>query len=142
MSLLVSCSAVALAALVGLPLGGWLALGRFPGRRFCVLLAESLMGLPPVVVGLAVYLVLAPAGYAFTPQAMVLAQFLVVVPILTALTRQVVTDLDEEYHEQLRSLGVSRVRAIPTPAARRPRAGWSRPGSPVSGARSARWVPC
>jgi len=120
LSLRVSLTAVALAALVGLPFGAWLALHRFRGRRAVVAVIDAFMGLPPVVVGLAVYLFLAPRGplgaleWLFRPAAMILAQFLVVLPILAALTRQVVEDLWEEYEEQLRSLGVSPLRAIPT----------------------------
>jgi len=120
LSLGVSCAAVLAAVLVGLPFGAWLALRRFPGRRALIVLVESMMGLPPVVVGLVVYLALARdgpfggLGWLFSPAAMVIAQFLVVLPIVTALTRQAMTDLWEEYGEQLRSLGVSRNRAIPT----------------------------
>ena len=120
LSLLVSLGAVAFAALVGLPLGAWIATHRFRGRRLAVLVNDACMGLPPVVVGLVVYLLLAPRGplggldWLFTPKAMILAQFLVVLPILSALTRQVVEDLWEEYAEQLSSLGVSPTRAVPT----------------------------
>jgi len=120
LSLRVSVTAVLLAALVGLPFGAWLALNRFRGRRLVVVLNDALMGLPPVVVGLVVYLLLARSGpfggleWLFKREAMVLAQFLVVLPILAALSRQVVEDLWEEYAEQLKSLGVSRNRAIPT----------------------------
>ncbi|MHC4408652.1 MAG: ABC transporter permease [Planctomycetota bacterium] len=120
LSLRVSVTAVLLAALVGLPFGAWLALNRFRGRRLVVVLNDALMGLPPVVVGLVVYLLLARSGplggleWLFRREAMILAQFLVVLPILAALSRQVVEDLWEEYAEQLKSLGVSRNRAIPT----------------------------
>jgi len=111
LSLLVSGSAVILAALIGLPLGAALALGSFPGRGVVVVLINAFMGLPPVVVGLAVYLLLSragplgPFGLLFTPTAMVVAQTLLVLPIIAALARQVVADLWEEYGEQLRSLG-------------------------------------
>ncbi|MCZ6465043.1 MAG: ABC transporter permease [Proteobacteria bacterium] len=120
LSLQVSGMATVLASLVGLPLGGWVAVARFPGRRLAVVLLNALMGLPPVVVGLLVYLLLSrsgPAGtlgWLFTPQAMVIAQVVLITPIVAALTRQVVEDLWQEYAEQLRSLGVSAVRAIPT----------------------------
>ncbi len=119
-SLWVSSSALVLAAGVGLPLGGAVALLRFPGRRIAAVGLNALMGLPPVVVGLVVYLTLSRSGplgflgWLFTPTAMVIAQFLLITPILAALTRQVVEDLWEEYDEQLRSLGASRLRAIPT----------------------------
>ncbi|MEE8476627.1 MAG: ABC transporter permease [Myxococcota bacterium] len=119
-SLWVSSSALVLAAGVGLPLGGAVALLRFPGRRIAAVGLNALMGLPPVVVGLVVYLTLSRSGplgflgWLFTPTAMVIAQFLLITPILAALTRQVLEDLWEEYDEQLRSLGASRLRAIPT----------------------------
>ena len=120
LSLTVSLSAVAIAAAIGLPLGAAVALGRFPGRSGVIVALNALMGLPPVVVGLAVYLSLSRAGplgalgLLFTPGAMVIAQALLVLPIVAALTRQTVEDLWTEYCEQLVSLGVSRARAIPT----------------------------
>ena len=120
LSLQVSLTAVGLAALVGLPLGAALALLRFPGRRLLTVAMNALMGMPPVVVGLIVYLLLSRAGplgvlgLLFTPTAMIVAQFLLVVPIVAALARQVVEDLWSEYEEQLRSLGASPARAIPT----------------------------
>jgi tungstate transport system permease protein len=120
LSLEVSLAALALAALVGLPLGGFVALVRFPGRRVVVVSLNALMGLPPVVVGLLVYLMLSRSGplgglgWLFTPTAMVLAQFVLITPIVAALTRQVMEDLWVEYEFPLRSLGSSPVRAIPT----------------------------
>jgi tungstate transport system permease protein len=120
LSLQVSLSAVALAALVGMPLGAVVALFRFPGRGALVVVLNALMGLPPVVVGLFVYLMLSRAGplgefgLLFTPTAMVIAQAILVTPIIAALTRQTVEDLYAEYREQLRSLGVGPLRAIPT----------------------------
>jgi len=120
LSLRISLSAVALAALLGMPLGAALALLRFPGRGALVVLLNALMGLPPVVVGLFVYLMLSRAGplgefgLLFTPTAMVIAQAILVTPIIAALTRQTVEDLHAEYQEQLRSLGVGALRAIPT----------------------------
>jgi tungstate transport system permease protein len=120
LSLQISLSAVALAALVGMPLGAALALVRFPGRSALVVLLNAFMGLPPVVVGLFVYLMLSRAGplgelgLLFTPTAMVIAQAILVTPIVAALTRQTVEDLYAEYQEQLRSLGVGPLRAIPT----------------------------
>ncbi|WP_043744730.1 ABC transporter permease [Paramagnetospirillum magneticum] len=113
LSVLVSGMAVLLAALIGLPLGAVLALSSFPGRGALVVMLNAFMGLPPVVVGLGVYLLLSragplgEAGLLFTPSAMVAAQTLLVLPIVAALSRQVVADLWEEYGEQLRSLGVS-----------------------------------
>ena len=116
----VSVSAVLLATLIALPLGGALALYRFPGRRGLVVLLNALMGLPPVVAGLVVYLLLSrtgplgPWGLLFTPGAMILAQCVLVTPIIAALSRQVLEDLWREYAEQLRSLGAGRARAIAT----------------------------
>jgi tungstate transport system permease protein len=120
LSLRISLSAVALAVLIGMPLGAALALARFPGRSALVVLLNACMGLPPVVVGLFVYLMLSRAGplgelgLLFTPTAMVIAQAILVTPIIAALTRQTVEDLYDEYREQLRSLGVSGLRAVPT----------------------------
>ena len=119
LSLKVSLAAVALAAAVGLPVGAALALFRFPGRGALVVFMNALMGLPPVVVGLIVYLLLSRAGplgvlgLLFTPTAMIFAQMLLVTPIIAALTRQVVEDLWDEYEEQLRSLGAGPARALP-----------------------------
>ena len=118
LSLRVSLSAVLLATAVALPLGAAVALFRFPGRTGIVVLLNALMGLPPVVVGLIVYLLLSRAGplgvlgLLFTPTAMIVAQVLLVVPIVAALTRQVVEDLWVEYEEQLRSLGAGPGRAL------------------------------
>ena len=110
LSLQVSLSAVGLAALIGLPLGAAVALFRFPGRVAVAALLNAFMGLPPVVVGLIVYLALSRAGplgvlgLLFTPAAMIIAQCLLVIPIVAALTAQTVADLYEEYDEALRSL--------------------------------------
>jgi tungstate transport system permease protein len=119
-SLAVSLGAVVLATLVGLPLGAALALFRFPGRHTVTVLLNALMGLPPVVVGLVVYLLLSRSGplgvlgLLFTPTAMVIAQFVLVTPIVAALARQTVEDLWVEYSEQLRSLGTTPAHALPT----------------------------
>ncbi len=110
LSLRVSLSAIALAWLVGLPLGAAVALFRFPGRVAIWALLNAFMGLPPVVVGLIVYLLLSRAGplgilgLLFTPGAMILAQCLLVIPIIAALSAQTIADLRAEYDEQLRSL--------------------------------------
>jgi tungstate transport system permease protein len=120
LSLAVSLSAVTLASLAGLPLGAALAVGRFPGRQAVIVLLNALMGLPPVVVGLAIYLLLSRAGplgdlgLLFTPQAMVIAQTVLVLPIVAALARQAVEDAWREYEEQLRSLGVDGLRGALT----------------------------
>lgn len=120
LSLRVTLTAVAIAALIGLPLGAALALARFPGRAAVVVCLNALMGLPPVVAGLAVFLLLSrsgplgPLGLLFTPTAMILAQVLLVLPIVIALTRQVIEDLWSEYRDHLRSVGLDGMRAIPT----------------------------
>ena len=120
LSLAVSLSAVLLATVAALPLGAAIAVGRFPGRHVLVVLLNALMGLPPVVVGLAVYLLLSRAGplgslgMLFTPPAMVLAQTILILPIIAALCRQAVEDAWQEYQEQLHSLGVDGLRAALT----------------------------
>ena len=120
LSLAVSLSAVALASLLGLPLGAAIAVGRFPGRQAVIVVLNALMGLPPVVVGLVIYLLLSRAGplgafgLLFTPGAMVVAQTVLVLPIVAALARQSVEDAWREYEEQLRSLGVEGARAALT----------------------------
>jgi tungstate transport system permease protein len=111
LSLKVSLSAVLFATALGLPLGAAIAVGRFPGRRGVVVLLNAMMGLAPVVVGLVVYLLLSRAGplgdlgLLFTPGAMVIAQTILILPIIAALCRQAVEDAWVEYEEQLRSLG-------------------------------------
>ena len=118
LSLQVSLGAVAVATVIGMPLGAAVALFRFPGRTAVVVLLNALMGLPPVVVGLVVYLLLSRSGpfgvfgLLFTPAAMIIAQVILVVPIVAALTRQIVDDLWSEYQEQLRSLGAGPGRAL------------------------------
>jgi len=120
LSLRVSFSAVVLAALIGLPLGAAVALSRFPGRGAVVAVLNALMGLPPVVVGLLIYLLLSRAGplgelgILFTPAAMVIAQTILVAPIIAALARQTVADLHAEYDEQLRSLQIGWWRTVAT----------------------------
>ncbi len=111
LSLRVSLTAVAIASVIGLPIGAAVAVSRFPGRRTVIVALNALMGLPPVVVGLLVYLLLSragplgSAGLLFTPAAMVIAQAILIAPIVAALSRQVVEDAWQEYREQLRSLG-------------------------------------
>jgi tungstate transport system permease protein len=112
LSLYVSLSAVLLAALVALPFGAFLALVKFPGRTAIIVVINAFMGLPPVVVGLAVYLLLSrsgPLGFLgilFTPRAMIVAQALLVMPIIAALTRQTVEDLWREYRDELNAMDV------------------------------------
>jgi tungstate transport system permease protein len=111
LSLKVSLTAVLAAAMIGLPLGALIAITRFPGRQTLIVALNALMGLPPVVVGLVVYLLLSragplgPMGLLFTPQAMMIAQTILIAPIVAALSRQVLEDAWHEYEEQLRSLG-------------------------------------
>ena len=113
LSLKVSLSAVAIAAMIGLPLGAVIAVSRFPGRSGAIMLLNALMGLPPVVVGLLVYLLVSNSGpmggfqLLYTPAAMIIAQTVLITPIIAALARQSVEDLHNEYDEQLRALGVS-----------------------------------
>ena len=120
LSLRVSLSAVAIAALLGLPLGAAIAVGRFRGRQTVIVVLNALMGLPPVVVGLLVYLLLSRAGplgalgILFTPPAMVVAQTILILPIVAALSRQAIEDAWREYEEQLRSLGARRMNAALT----------------------------
>src|SRR5437763_13577184 len=120
LSLRVSLTAVVLSCIAGLPLGATIAVSRFPGRQAIVVMLNALMGLPPVVVGLAVYLLLSRAGplgalgLLFTPAAMVIAQTILITPIVAALSRQVVEDAWDEYREQLRSLGEKRFGAAVT----------------------------
>lgn len=119
LSLQVSVCAVLISAVIGMPVGAALAVARFPGRRALIILMNALMGFPPVVVGLLVYLMLSRSGplgvleLLYTPTAMIIAQTVLVTPIIAALTRQVVELLAEEYSEQLRSLGVSRLASVP-----------------------------
>ena len=120
LSLRVTLTAVTCAAVVGMPLGAALALARFPGRTALVVVINAFMGLPPVVAGLAIFLLLSRSGplgalgLLFTPPAMMIAQFLLVVPIIVALTRQTIEDLWREYAEHLLSLGAGRITAVPT----------------------------
>lgn len=115
LSLLVTVSATLIAAAIGLPAGALIALARFPGRSAVIVGLNALMGLPPVVVGLLVYLALSRSGplgalgLLFTPQAMIIAQSLLITPIVAALTRQVIDDLWIEYRDELTALGVSRI---------------------------------
>jgi tungstate transport system permease protein len=120
LSLRVSLTAVLFASLIGLPLGAAIAVGRFPGRRALIVVLNALMGLPPVVVGLFVYLMLSRAGplgelgILFTPAAMIIAQTILIAPIVAALSRQVIEDAWQEYREQLLSLGAGPVDAALT----------------------------
>jgi tungstate transport system permease protein len=120
LSLRISLAATLISCLLGMPLGALLSVGRFPGRRSLVVLFNGFMGLPSVVVGLIVYLLLSRAGplghfgLLFTPTAMIIAQTVLITPLVTALARQVTEDEWHEYREYLRSLRVRRTRAART----------------------------
>ncbi len=120
LSLRVTLTALLLAALVGLPLGALLAVSQFPGRSAVIILFNGLMGLPPVVAGLIVFLLLSRSGplgglgWLFSPTAMVMAQTLLVLPIVISLARSTIEELWSEYREHLMSLELTGRRAIPT----------------------------
>jgi tungstate transport system permease protein len=120
LSLYVSLSAVVLAALIGIPLGAWIALTKFPGRQGVIVLLNAFMGLPPVVVGLAVYLALSRSGplgsfgLLFTAGAMIIAQTVLVTPIIAALTRQTIEDLWIEYRDELTAMNLGPVGRVMT----------------------------
>jgi tungstate transport system permease protein len=120
LSLIVSLSAVLLGAIVGVPFGAGVALTRFPGREAVIVILNALMGLPPVVVGLAVYLLLSRSGplgslgLLFTPQAMIIAQTVLIAPIIAALARQTIEDLWTEYRDELAAMDVGPLGRIAT----------------------------
>ena len=120
LSLKVSLMAVALAAALGLPLGAAIALQRFPGRQALIVVLNALMGLPPVVVGLVVYLMLSRSGpfgvfnLLFTPAAMIIAQIVLVLPIVASLSREILEGLWREYREALQSLAATPWQALCT----------------------------
>jgi tungstate transport system permease protein len=120
LSLEISLASVTMACVLGLPLGAAIAVNEFPGKRLVVIVLNGLMGLPPVVVGLFVYLMLSRAGplgafgILFTPTAMVIAQTILIAPLMAALSHQVVADAWLEYRELLRSLGESKLGAATT----------------------------
>ena len=112
LSLIVSLSALLLAALIGVPLGAFMALTRFPGREGAIVALNAMMGLPPVVIGLAVFLALSRSGplgewgLLFTPQAMIIAQTIMVAPIIAALARQTIEDLWTEYRDEMAAMNI------------------------------------
>jgi tungstate transport system permease protein len=120
LSLAVSLAAVLFATLIGLPFGAWVALARFPGREVVIVVLNALMGLPPVVVGLAVYLLLSRSGplgsfgLLFTPQAMIVAQTILIAPIIAALARQTIEDLWVEYRDELAAMDISAAGRVAT----------------------------
>ena len=119
LSLQVSISAVIFASLMGLPLGAALAVGKFPGRQVIIVFVNALMGMPPVVVGLVVYLMLSNAGplgvlgLLYSPTAMIIAQTILVTPVIAALCRQSIASLFDEQRDQLSSLGLSSAQMVP-----------------------------
>jgi tungstate transport system permease protein len=120
LSLFVTVSATAAACLAGLPLGALVALTRFPGRNALIVLLNGCMGLPPVVVGLLVYLTLSrsgplgPFGLLFTPRAMIVAQAVLITPIVAALTRQLIEDLWAEYRDELTAMAIGPAQRVAT----------------------------
>ena len=120
LALIVSLSAAFVAAMIGIPLGAWIALSSFRGRDAVIVLLNAMMGLPPVVVGLVVYLALSRSGplgswgILFTPQAMVIAQTILVTPIIAALSRQTIEDLWLEYRDELTALEIGPLRRVAT----------------------------
>ncbi|MEM9677354.1 MAG: ABC transporter permease [Pseudomonadota bacterium] len=119
-SLQVSVTAVVIASLIGMPLGAWLAVRRFRMRRFVIAFLNALMGLPPVVVGLVVYILLSRSGpfgvlgLLFTPTAMIIAQVLIVTPLIASIAHQAMRDLWAQYHDLLISLDATRWQRIQT----------------------------
>jgi tungstate transport system permease protein len=120
LSLYVTLSATVAACLIGLPVGAAVALTRFPGRTTLIVLLNGCMGLPPVVVGLLVYLMLSrsgplgPFGLLFTPRAMIIAQTALITPIIAALTRQLIEDLWAEYRDELTAMAIGPARRVAT----------------------------
>ena len=120
-SLQVTVTAVVIASLIGLPFGAWIAVRRFRFRRYVIAVINAFMGLPPVVVGLVVYILLSRSGpfgvlnLLFTPTAMVIAQVIIILPILISITHQSIRDLWANYHDLLISIGTSRWQRVITP---------------------------
>ncbi len=118
LSLQVTLSAVVIASLIGLPLGAWLAVNRFRYRRTAIAVLNALMGLPPVVVGLMVYMLLSRSGpfgsmgLLFTPSAMIIAQVLIITPLIASISHQTIRDLWADYHDLLISLNATRRQRI------------------------------
>ena len=120
LSLRVSLSAVIIAAILGIPLGAALAIGRFKGRQIIIIVVNAMMGLPPVVVGLCVYLILSKSGplgvlsLLYTPTAMIMAQSILVIPIIVALSRGIIESLNEEYSDQFTSFALKQRQILST----------------------------
>lgn len=120
LTLKVSISSVIIASFIALPFGSLIAISNFRNKKIIIVVLNALMGLPPVVVGLVIYLLFSRAGplgelgILFTPEIMILAQTILVLPIICALTRQIIEDMWQEYEEQLISLGVKKFQATLT----------------------------
>tara|TARA_B100000315_G_scaffold200971_1_gene193299 strand:+ start:864 stop:1571 length:708 start_codon:yes stop_codon:yes gene_type:complete len=120
LSLKVSCFSLFFSCIFGLPLGAFLAVSKFYGRGFLILFFNSMMGLPPVFVGLVLYIILSASGplgsleLLYTPVAMIIAQFCLIIPIIVSLTRQVLEQMTEEYNELFKSLGIQTKKKILT----------------------------
>ncbi len=118
LSLQVTVSAVIIASVIGLPMGAWLAVNRFRLRRYVIAVLNALMGLPPVVVGLFVYMALSRAGplggfgLLFSPTAMIIAQVIIITPLIASLSHQTIRDLWAEYHDLLISMNATRSQRI------------------------------
>ena len=118
LSLRVTLTAVLIASIIGLPLGAWLVVRRFWLRRYVIAMLNALMGLPPVVVGLFVYLMLSRSGpfgvfgLLFTPTAMIIAQVIIITPLIASIAHQTIRDLWAEYHDLLISLNTTRIQRI------------------------------
>ena len=120
LSLKVSCFSLFFSCIFGLPFGAFLAVSKFYGRGFLILFFNSMMGLPPVFVGLVLYIILSASGplgsleLLYTPVAMIIAQFCLIIPIIVSLTRQVLEQMTEEYNELFKSLGIQTKKKILT----------------------------
>jgi tungstate transport system permease protein len=118
LSLKVTLSAVLIASLIAMPFGAWLAVSRFRFRRMTIAILNALMGLPPVVVGLIVYILLSRSGplgvlnLLFTPTAMIIAQVIIITPLIASISHQAIRDLWAEYHDLLISLNTSKTQRI------------------------------
>lgn len=120
LSLIVSFSAVTIASFIAVPFGALIALTRFHGRDSVIIALNALMGLPPVLVGLVVFLLLSHSGslgalgMLFTPQAMILAQAILVAPLIAALSRQIIEDAWIEYRDELAAMNIGPIRRVMT----------------------------
>ncbi len=118
LSLRVTLTAVLIASAIGLPLGAWLVVNRFRFRRFTIAFLNALMGLPPVVVGLVVYMLLSRSGplgvlgLLFTPTAMIIAQVIIITPLIASIAHQTIRDLWADYHDLLLSMNATRMQRI------------------------------